>query len=72
MSLARNIEKADGQIQANIRALKGHLQAASSRLNEVLQHAPNTLGYRVRERFACGLCCAKGRVAVPVMCPPCR
>jgi hypothetical protein len=48
------------------------VQALTTRLNETLQHLPNTLGYRVRETFACASCGAKGFVAAPVMCTHCR
>jgi hypothetical protein len=65
-------EGASAQLQAQLGALANQLQVVNGRVDEILQHLPNTLGYGARETFTCGSCGAQGFVAVPIMCTHCR
>lgn len=71
--VARISQKGGGsdQVEANIQALAQQLQALSSRVEEILQHLPNTVGYGVRETFQCSTCNAQGLVAGRVICTQC-
>jgi small-conductance mechanosensitive channel len=62
---------AGGQPDAKVQALTKQLQALNGRVNEILQHLPNTLGYGARATFQCGACSAQGMIASHVMCTQC-
>lgn len=47
------------------------MQAISSRLEEIIQVLPNTLGYGVRANFTCGSCQTQGLVGTRVSCMQC-
>jgi 3-oxoacyl-ACP reductase-like protein len=60
-----------GELEAKVDALAKQVQEISSRVNEILQHLPNTMGYGVHETFQCGSCGTQGLVAAHVMCTHC-
>ena len=60
-----------GQLQAQVNALAQQLEALNSRMNEILEHLPNTLGYGARQTCQCGSCSAQGFVAARVFCTHC-
>ena len=66
------LEKALTQPGADVQALAQQVRALSARLEEILQHLPNTLGYGARSSFQCGGCGAQGYVASRVMCTHCN
>jgi 3-oxoacyl-ACP reductase-like protein len=60
-----------GELEVKVDALAKQVQEISSRVNEILQHLPNTMGYGVHETFQCGACGTQGLVAAHVMCTHC-
>ncbi len=62
---------ADGRVEANMQTLAQHLQALSSRVEEIAQNLPNTLGYGARASFQCTSCSTQGAVASRVYCTHC-
>lgn len=60
------------ETQARVGDLTNRIQALNTRVDELLHHLPNTVGYRARETFQCGSCGSQGLVAVPIMCTHCR
>ena len=60
-----------GELEVKVDALAKQVQEISSRVNEILQHLPNTMGYGVHETFQCGSCGTQGLVAAHVMCTHC-
>ena len=58
-------------LEAQVAALAKQVQEVSGRVDEILQHLPNTMGYGVHETFQCGSCGTQGLVAAHVMCTHC-
>ena len=65
-------EGASAQLQAQVETLTSGLQVITTRVGEIAQHLPKTLGYRAQETFKCGSCGTQGFVAVPIMCTHCK
>ena len=60
-----------GDLEVKIEALAKQVEEIGGRVNEILQHLPNTMGYGVHETFQCGACGTQGLVAAHVMCTHC-
>lgn len=60
-----------GELEVKVEALAKQVQEISNRVDEILQHLPNTMGYGVHETFQCGSCGTQGLVAAHVMCTHC-
>ncbi len=65
------VSKAGQSKGGELEALAKQVQEISSRVDEILQHLPNTMGYGVHETFQCGSCGTQGLVAAHVMCTHC-
>jgi hypothetical protein len=61
-----------GQEGGGGQALAQELKTLSARVEEILQHLPNTLGYGLRSTFQCSSCGTQGLVAARILCTQCN